>query len=586
MGGRMKRMALVLLLTLASARARGAGSPAGSDPCANLHFTSEVRPGLSDLEKRLACGGPSGVKNVSEEWRDIPAAQRKFHLQTFLQARGYQAPSFEMKGETLWVDPGPKCIVAAVKVEGAPAEFDITRKRLIVGGDLTPKLLDDVKSWTMEELRTEGYACPEVTLSGDPGTRTVSIKIVPGNRDRLTSILEDPIDGVIPGIFRRYDSIEPGDWFSGELVELAEHRVSNEGQLESFRLRVDHCEGSQVVLKQEVVAGKPRVLSFGFGANTEGVVVVEAEWKNTRLGNHASLLDFSVAASTKDQIFNASIDWYPLSYPSRFYLKPLISSDHENLNPYQTITIREGVLASSRVETDWAQVELSAGPVNEFVRTIGGAGPPASHFLFLEGVAKAVSHDYEFYQSNPQNGFFGDFTVDAADQSFLSNVSAQRFQLDVEALWSLNDYSPPLLVFGLRGRAATTLTEPNNSATALVPPPLRQYLGGSQTLRGFGLLELPENQVGALSAAFASFETRLVETLPVGIQPFLFMDVGALGARAFQLNNPLFWSPGFGLRVATPIGNFRGTVAHGYVTGNSDPSASHIQFYLSYGEEF
>jgi translocation and assembly module TamA len=105
-------------------------------------------------------------------------------------------------------------------------------------------------------------------------------------------------------------------------------------------------------------------------------------------------------------------------------------------------------------------------------------------------------------------------------------------------------------------------------------------------MRGFGLLELPENQIGDLTSVYGGFEVRLLDTLPIGIQPFAFVDVGVLGISPIDLETPIYWSPGLGLRLESPIGNFRVSLAHGYLTGNPNPSASHFQFFFSFGEEF
>jgi translocation and assembly module TamA len=569
-----------------SIASRGVCFAQGDEPCPNLHFTVPINPGLSDLEKRLACGAPSGEKDTGPEYATIPESQRKFHISTFLQARGYQKPQFEIRNGVLWVEPGTKRTVTALRVDGSPPKFDFTRKRFVVGEVLTPKLLDEVKSWTVERLRSLGYACPHVELTADPESGIVSVTIRPNERDLLTQVLEEDVPGLIPGIFSRYDAFEIGNWFNGDLATLTEHRIVNEGQVESYKLRVDHCEGDHAFLRQDVVPGKARVLTFGFGANTEGVLVAQAEWKNTRLGPSASYLDFSIDASSKEQILDAYMNWYLVHSPTRFFLKPQISSDHENLDPYETITIREGIAAQTTFDTQDVGFQFASGPVDEYVDTLRGVGSAYSHFLFLETSLKTMSHYFEYYQPNPRTGFYANLLTDLSDRKVFSDVYAERFQLDLEGLWNLNNYDPPLLIFGLRGTVATTETDTGGAYSATLPPTLRHYLGGSQTLRGFGLLELPEDQVGRLSSAFASFEVRMAHVLPVGIQPFVFVDVGALGANAFDLDDPIFWSPGFGLRLQTPIGNFRATLAHGYVSGNADPAASHLQFFLSYGEEF
>src|SRR5262249_36020201 len=138
-----------------------------------------------------------------------------------------------------------------------------------------------------------------------------------------------------------------------------------------------------------------------------------------------------------------------------------------------------------------------------------------------------------------------------------SSVTAQRLSWSGHALWNLRDYDPPLWVFGARFGARTVVTGEGRDA---LPPNIRQYLGGSADLRGFGRQELP-SEIGAMTSAFVSFEARLVETLPASLEPFFFVDLGKAGSRPFELDEPLYVSPGIGVRWASPIGVVRGTGA-------------------------
>jgi outer membrane translocation and assembly module TamA len=215
------------------------------------------------------------------------------------------------------------------------------------------------------------------------------------------------------------------------------------------------------------------------------------------------------------------------------------------------------------------------------------ATPPTGRYLFLEGSLQAASHYYDFYLSSPRTGVKGTLTVDLNSPSFFSDYEAQRFKFGLEGLWNLKQYDPPLFVFGVRGWVASTFTE--NSMGSNLPPTFLQFLGGSTDMRGFGLQELPQggagaqSGAGALSAAYLGTEVRYAGGLWLGIQPFVFMDVGALGSSSTELNSPVYLSPGFGLRVETPIGSVRTTLAHGYETDDVD---SHFQFFFSFGEEF
>jgi outer membrane translocation and assembly module TamA len=93
---------------------------------------------------------------------------------------------------------------------------------------------------------------------------------------------------------------------------------------------------------------------------------------------------------------------------------------------------------------------------------------------------------------------------------------------------------------------------------------------------------LPSNQIGGLTSVFTGLESRLVQVLPLNIEPFLFIDAGALGPRSLTLTAPIYYSPGIGARWAPAFGAFRATLARGYPLD----APGGWQFYFSFGEEF
>jgi translocation and assembly module TamA len=219
------------------------------------------------------------------------------------------------------------------------------------------------------------------------------------------------------------------------------------------------------------------------------------------------------------------------------------------------------------------------------VGTLRGDGPRSTQFLALDGEIRWLSHAFEFYRTDPRTGFSAEFKSSLNSQQLGSSLSAQRMRLGFESLWNVQDYDPPLWVFGIRGGAALTLTDDRLGPGTALPPTFRQYLGGSADLRGFGRQELP-GPAGGLSAAFASLELRWAGAWAGSLQPLVFLDIGATGSEPWHLASPLFWSPGLGLRWASPVGTVRSSLAHGLVAGAHDAAISHFQFYLSLGEEF
>jgi outer membrane translocation and assembly module TamA len=559
--------------------------------CPNLVLSHKISSDFNSNEKRLACGKyPGDDSNLVAAWEVIPENQRRFNITNFLQARGYHHPVFTIHDDgVLWVDPGPISKVTsleAISEKGVPSDFDYRRKRKVVGEALTPALLDDIKSWTETRLEGLGYACLKVQPWGNPDTGEVKVDISAYEKVVLKNINEDPIPHLLPGLLRRYDAFKIGDTYNGDLMTLSERRATTDGQVEGLHYRVNSCTNGELTVDQETTIGKPRLLTFGVGVSTEGVILGRASWSSTRLGNTASKINVSLTASTIHQLFNTYAEYYFLNEPSRLYLRPSVTFEHINWDPYETATASLDVSPVRTWDSDTMGFSSKLGPVYDYIRTFRTSGldttPPTGRYLFLEEALLASTHYYDFYQSSPRTGFKGSLTIDLNSPSFFSDYEAQRFKIGLEGLVNLNQYDPPLWVFGVRGWAASTFTE--NSMGSNLPPVFLQYLGGSTDMRGFGLQELTlQNGMGALSAAYLGTEVRYAGGFWFGIQPFVFMDAGALGSSSTELDSPVYLSPGIGLRVETPIGSVRTTLAHGYETGDAD---SHFQFFFSFGEEF
>src|SRR5688572_2651776 len=71
---------------------------------------------FSANELVFLCGSDEGF----EGWREIPLVQARYHLRLFLQERGYMSPRFEVRGQQLFVYPGTRTKVRAVRTEGRP----------------------------------------------------------------------------------------------------------------------------------------------------------------------------------------------------------------------------------------------------------------------------------------------------------------------------------------------------------------------------------------------------------------------------------------------------------------------------------
>ncbi|HEX5038001.1 MAG TPA: BamA/TamA family outer membrane protein [bacterium] len=536
---------------------------------------------LTKVERSFVCGD-SG----SDSWKRVPMSQAKYHLRTFLQERGRYQPEFSEDGDRLIVRLGPLTRVRSWTVNGAPKDADVQDRRRVKGRILTPKLLNEIEQWLVRRLKSRGYPCPDAKSKADPVTGDVVVEVTPGPQQNVIAVTEEPVLRMNPGVPRRFDAFKVGKPFNDDLLSLSADRIETDGLLQSTYFKTT-CEPEGAVLEQKTFAGRPRIVSVGFGANTEGVVLVKGSWKHTRLEDNASLFEAEGFASYKRQKLAVSSRLYPFKPTSRWHLLPIGEIDHQRESEFHFLSGDVQINAAGGWDDQKIGFKFSFGPDLNYVETYRGAQPGLTRFLTLRSRIELMSHYFEYYLTRPRTGYRASFTVNFGNSNLLSEVTAQRFLLDGEYLYNFRHYEPPLLVFGVRGGLYGTFARGDAATLAKLPPNYRFYLGGSPDLRGWGRRELPSED-GALSAAFLSFEIRLAELLPGGFQPFGFFDAGIFGSKALRFDAPVYYSPGGGLRWESPVGMIRGTVGHGFKAGGNQAGTKdgHWQFYVSFGEEF
>lgn len=562
-----------------------------------VEWEGEEEISLNNLERTLVCGDEE-----VQAWAKIPFNQARYFLSVFLQARAYLHPKFDLRNGVLYVNPGKRTYSKEVIVTGAPEFFDIKKKRRILDQPLTPGLMDEIERWTKGKLQAHGYACPQLLTEANPNTGIIVVNVIPGPIYTIGAITQESVEGLGPGALRRFDAFQMDKPFNDDLLELTSRRVEDAGTLQSSFFTWECSEQDETEtqvsgelaedlpemdLFQRTFAGKPRLFTIGFGASTEEYGIIRTSWRHARWGENASNFTASIYASFRRQELDLYSEWYAFSPLSRWFVLPKVNVTHRNEPDYRYLSVNALGALGRTYDNQKIGMRYTVGPNLNFTRTFEGAQPGLTRFLTLRYELLLMSHYWEYWQDDPRTGFRISLKGDFGTEAIFSTLSAQRFRLEGQYLYNLMGLEPPLLVFGVRGGFMGTFAAQDQVTRDILPPNYKYWLGGSQNLRGFGRQELP-NDDGALSAAWASFEVRLAHLLPFWIQPFIFMDVGILGDQAFSFRSPVYFSPGGGIRVASPFGVFRTSFSHGFKTSESDGNLgnTHFQFYISYGEEF
>lgn len=565
-------------------------------PCAKIRV---LRPGeidLSETEKRLLCGDDDEEHRTGRAWKDIPVAQAKAHFRNFLQDRGFFFPEFRDIGSgVIEFDPGPRSFVKKISGSSIPPQVFLDKYRYVKGDPLTPKAVGTVKAWVKKRLQEEGFPCPELEANGDPSTGEILIKWLNVRPPAtIAGIREDGSIGLANDVIRRYDAFKLGWPYSLVTTEITERRAMSSRVVLSDDLepeclaQVSPPMIDRVAVKETLHAGPPRLISFGVGANTESLILAKAAWSHTRLGRVGSNFEVLVRGSLREQLALARGDWYYHDQNAmRQRISPFVQFSHENERRYELISARTQALWQFGGEVPFGSWTFGVGPGWQNIKQLDGLGPRETQYMTVKNELSFTSHNFEYYSSSPRNGARAALSTTYVPFK-LENVGYPiSLKLSATALTAPGHFDPPWIVLGARGRVSVTLLD-EETRIGNVPIEFRDWTGGGQTVRGFGRYELPDNDAGARVILSYGTEARVPHLLPFNLQPFVFID-GAWLRTGEIVNGERtqgFWSPGIGLRWESPIGALRANLAHGYEIGNPSSNLSHLQFYLSLGEEF
>ncbi len=582
------RMWLLSYIAVATLTLQPAQAAKITELCPWLTLRGPESLSFTDSEKLLACGDPK-----SRAWRSVPESQALFHVRTFLQDRGYYFSKVERQGESVVLELGKRSFIKGMELIDEPPQLRNWNRNAYNGELLTPNRLTEITNSIEAKLGTVGYACPKVDVKANAETGMLSIRIQAGPQQPFFSVDEEKIKGLAPGVLRRYDAFVLGSTFNQILIPLTVSRTLSDGIVRNTYFNT-RCGEKGVELEQKVFAGAPRQVTWGIGVNTDQGALTRASWKHGRLGPMGSSLYTQVKLTYKPAhpySFNTQEGriegaWYVLESPSRFHLRPLFVIAHQADNRQDLVTSTLQLSPATTWDRSDTGGFISLGPALTGTMKFRGEGRDRLFFLALIADARLTSHDFEWFRSTPKSGFEILFTGIVSRKGWLADFTSEVLRGRYTHLWNFPADGRSQLILGFRTGLSMTFARQNEGGLDALTPDLRNYAGGSSTLRGFNYKELPDDR-GALTTFFSGVEARGTGILPLDLQPFLFLDVGLISRDTFDLTDTWVASPGLGLRWGSPVGVFRTSLGYGVGLNAKLPEVhKHAQFHFSYGEEF
>ncbi len=557
--------------------------------CGRVWLQGDLKLRLGEGERTLLCGSFEGKRQDpwAEPWRNIPLRQARHEAALILQDRGYfHSTLLELPDGRRVLDPGQPTRISTLEVEGLVPGLDWSYRRGWLGGLLTPGRLNEIEGALVEQLKHLGYACAKARSEADSETGRVRVFLTPGPSLRIREVVREPEMGVGGRVFSRFEPFHEGDLFDGREMILASRRAVDSGTILASRYRAQ-CESEGVRLFHEILPGKPRLLTAGFGVDTEGGPVIRGAWLHARQGRAGDRTRISLLATSRTQSLKGEVAFHPWPELPRGRVEPQAGFQRRSETDFEEVSWNGAFKGGHTWDFESLSSGALTGPSLEIIRTVRGPGRAQSRWWSWNAEIQGWSRDWEFFRADPRSGARAGLSWSGSWRELGSDFTAQRWRLEGVGLWNVGDVEPPAWVVGLRGALAVTGVDENEALSRAIPATLRQYLGGGQSLRGFGRLEIPASGI-ALSSAFLSGELRFSRGRPTAFQPLAFLDLGILGDAPWRWKLPLFGSPGVGFRWASPVGTLRAALAHGaiWLGGEASGQRAHPQLYLSLGEEF
>ncbi len=527
-----------------------------------------VTPKSSELKKNIE----AYIGDLSEgDLRTLQAAKRTVLKQTRLasQALGYYQTQIVLRiseGDEpvlhVEVERGDPVRLRTVniQVKGEAAElpaFTVADdKRLQVGARLDHSAYDDVKSMLQNQALRFGFFAAEFKQSEiliDPQIGTADINLVfdSGPRYRLGEVHFSEQAKIDPELLQRLLPFTPGTPYSSALVARLSQNLQSTGYFQQVRVdAVGTADGPlDIPVEVSLEAIKPRTLSVGLGFSTDVGPRGRFGWERHRVNSHGHKLGFDSEISQPRQNISA---WYqiPLAAPLTDYVRFSSGYQREELVDADSRLINLAVQWHARLPSEWLRV-ISLRWEQEDYDFGSGSKDGRSNFL-MPGIGYSVLRSDS--PLDPSQGYRLQWDVRGAKQGFIADADV----LHVTAL------ARGLLTFAdnhrLLGRAQIGAIGTNNYSK--VPPSLRFFAGGDQSVRGYDYQTLSPrdaqgNREGGryMFAGSLEYQYSIAERWRVAT----FVDQG----NAFNsLTDTMNTGVGFGLRWVSPVGPLRLDLAH------------------------
>lgn len=502
------------------------------------------------------------------------ASTAEAQVEEALRALGYYSPMIqwevvEQPGDdetparlVLTVQPGEPIRVRSrqVSIEGPASrdpDFVGTLPEKPSEGDVLNHGQYSTLRQTIQNRATRlGYFDGEFTtrrLEVNPEQHTADISLVfrSGVRYRLGEVSFKEGHGFEEQLLEQFVRFEPGEIYHADKVARLSGDLSNSGYFSGVDIDASpgKAEDGVIPVSVDLTTRPPRSVAAGVGFSTDVGPRFSGNWREHWINPMGHRRGAQTELSVPRQNVGA---WYelPLDPPMTDSIRLSAGYQREDIEDVESELLTLGQQWKHQLDNGWLQVASIRWEGERF--RIGDDDPEQSSLL-LPGLG------YSKLQADspldPSRGYRIQFDVTGSHRAVISDVDILHANVLVKGLYTLADNHRFLSRFQFGGVATNRFSD--------VPPSLRFFAGGDQTVRGYGYETLSPRSsedvaIGGryLMVGSVEYQYEFTENWRVAA----FVDEGN---AMDDLSDPLATGAGVGIRWISPVGPLRLDVAKG-----------------------
>jgi len=582
----------------------------------SLHFTGIQSVSEKELAKTLSIQAPP----IWKFWAKWPVFKREelqddvLRIKQFYQERGYYNAKVDFRLEagaaaereaappaevTFTVEEGPPTRTVSIRIDVTrkmeePIEADLMKALPLKSGKtFTTADYRDAKEALLKVLKNKGYPLAELTgkvvVNTVENSARVSFELDPKRQYDFGPLHILPNDsGVRDIVIERAVTFHEGELFSADKVEQSQRNLF---KLDVFRLALIKPEKPEpekglLPMAARLEPRKRNNLEFGIGYGSEDGLRLRGAWSYRNLWGWAG--KFSVSAKHSDLVNNIQAEYtQPYFLDADNTLRGKAGFERDNYTSYTN----QKVFAEAAIERKLWKNWVMAGSYNlEFndLLNVRVTDPvdleqlSRQNVYLISSLGAALTYSSVDDLLNPKKGNV--FSVSGEWATHLLGSEVDYVMPAVE----LKRYQPLIGDFILAGRLrlATIKTQDPDS----IPIFKRLFLGGSNTVRGYGFEKIPPldengNPLGGLSSGLGNLELRF--PIYQKLTGVAFVDAGVLNADYLAYNaNEIRYSCGGGIRYNTIVGPLRFDVGYKLNPPDIMPKPELWRVHFSIGQAF